>query len=295
MFVETLSKALPVAAVSTTIALFGAEWITPSAVQAATLYYNITNFESQLDRQIVDDYERDGYLAGDTFDGTHLDIHTDTSMSNILSETKYETTRFKHHNLIVSRGAGHRYCAGCNGSFGLDFTQTSIGNTLGIFGASFEVFASPDYLARVTFGDGSQESFSFASTTSNFWGITSEKRIQRIFFSTNDALPQSNHSFVEIDNLTIGSAAIARPVGDSATLQTEGDGSADLTVRDRITLAGMGTVPTLESDTENNLEGSVPSDRAIANPTSVPEPTSLLGLFLLGSLGLGSKLKRKRK
>lgn len=258
MFASTLLKQLSPLTAGAAIALLGmgTGFFAATPVKAATLFRSRTAFEGQLSNLIIDDYENAAYLAGDKFDGDRLDIHTNRSMTNVLGETRYESVRFEDHNLIVSRGSGHRYCTGCNGDFWLDFTQTSIGNALGVFGAGFELSASQNYLARVLFGDGSREEFSLTSIASGFWGITSAKQIQKIYLGINDSSTQQGNEFVEIDNLTIGSAAIAVPDDD--------------------TVAPSPGIP-------------IPSDDT-SGPQSVPEPASTLGLLLL--LNFGQKRSR---
>src|SRR6476659_3821144 len=54
---------------------------------------------------------------------------------------------------------GPAYCAGCNGSFILDFRHTSVGTSKGVYGVGFDFvnngppLYSPQYTAFITFGD----------------------------------------------------------------------------------------------------------------------------------------------
>jgi hypothetical protein len=166
-------------------------------VQAYALFDNSTAFQSQLDTLIIDDYSNPDYLGGST---TYR--LSNTYMSSVLGETQYLTTGFDNLNLILGNNNG-TYCAGCNGSFLLNFTQTSVGTTLGVFGAGFDILAGTNYFANVTFGDNSTQDFSLVGKT--FFGITSELNIK----SFNIGLPggqATQTDYIEIDNLTIGSS-----------------------------------------------------------------------------------------
>ncbi len=83
----------------------------------------------------------------------------------------------------------------------LDFTQTTVGNTLGVFGAGFDILSGTQYFAQVTFGDNSMQDFSLADQ--NFWGITSEKSIKTVHVGLQGGGSTTNGSIL-IDNLTIG-------------------------------------------------------------------------------------------
>src|SRR5262245_31844743 len=53
---------------------------------------------------------------------------------------------------------GPAYCAGCNGSFILDFRHTSVGTSKGVYGVGFDFVNDgppfgPQYTAFITFGD----------------------------------------------------------------------------------------------------------------------------------------------
>jgi hypothetical protein len=124
----------------------------------------------------------------------------------VFGQTKYKTTTpfgINGFNIIFERTAGnYSYCAGCNGSFLLDFTSTTVGNSLGVFGVGFDILNDTDYFAYVTFGDDSTEDFSLA--TQEFWGITSDKSIKSINIGLQGGGATINGSIV-IDNLTIGS------------------------------------------------------------------------------------------
>lgn len=126
-------------------------------------------------------------------------------MSAVLGQTTYVTTGFPNHNLVNHAGtASADYCAGCNGSFSLGFTSTTVGNSSGVFGVGFDVLAaSPDEFAFVTFGDASTANYSLSPTS--FFGITSTLEIRSIDVGLRNRGATISNT-VEIDNLTIGCA-----------------------------------------------------------------------------------------
>jgi len=180
--------------------------------QASTLFNSRTTFQNSLDTFITDDYENPNYLQGDIVNSTIIDIHTNTSINNVFGQTKYQTTTpfgANGYNIIYSPQPGnYAYCAGCNGSFLLDFTQTTLGNSLGVFGAAFDILFDTQYFAHVMFGDGSTQDFSLAGQT--FWGITSEKSIKGIHVGLAGGGSTISGSIV-IDNLTIGAKSVPEP------------------------------------------------------------------------------------
>ncbi len=194
--------ALPISLMVTALGTVG---VTQQA-QAFNLFGDRTTFQSQLDTFIVDDYENPGYLNGDYGDYRYVDYHSDASMNNVLGETRYQTTGFTQGHVIYGLFGNnqHGYCAGCNGSFLLDFTQTSVGSTLGVFGAAFDLLVGTDYFAHVIFGDNSQQDFSLASVGTGFWGITSDQKIKSIHLGLQGGGTTQN-GYITIDNLTIGS------------------------------------------------------------------------------------------
>jgi hypothetical protein len=197
--------------------------------QAATLFGDRSTFQSNLSNIIVDDYSNPGYLAGDQTNNSAISIHTNASMNNVLGETKYQTTGFDDLNIML-KSSNIEYCAGCNGSFLLDFTETSVGTALGVFGAGFDILSATQYVAHVTFGDNSTQDYSLANQ--QFWGITSDKSIKSIHVGLENGAT-TVEGYISIDNLTIGA-------------------------------------------------------------TSVPEPTTMLGIFGLGAIGTTSFLKRHK-
>lgn len=207
MATSTLMKKLSIATAGAAFVGLGTA-LDAQQAQAYTLFSQRTTFQNALSNVIIDDYESPGYLNGDIVNSPgYLSIHTNDSMNSVFGETKYKTTTpfgQNGYNLIVGSGSSHQYCAGCNGSFWLDFTKTSIGNALGVFAVGFDITIDTDYFAYVIFGDDSSQDISLASASYGFWGITSDKNIKSIHLG----LPGGGSTFqgyIVIDNLTIGS------------------------------------------------------------------------------------------
>lgn len=167
---------------------------------AIVIYSDSTSFTAALDTTVVDNYENGAYNF----------IQNDSTMSSVLGETNYQTTGFSDLNIVFGTGIGsnHMYCAGCNGSFLLDFTSTSVSGTSGVYGVGFDYFntTEPLYNALVTFGNGSTENIALASAwnpATLFWGITSDLEISSIHFGLANGDSTQEGSFA-IDNLIIG-------------------------------------------------------------------------------------------
>ena len=178
----------------------------PALADGTIQYTDRTAFESALGTIILDDYQADGYLHGDISDGGTLDIHTNAHMSGILGETEYFTTGFNSWNFIFGPEGGNKaYCAGCNGSFRLIFTSTSVGTASGVYGAGFDVLSNSPalpYHAFITFGDNTTLDVALPSGAS-FFGITSKLDIQSIHLGLAGGGFTTSGSFL-MDNLTIG-------------------------------------------------------------------------------------------
>lgn len=174
-----------------------------------TYYQSRASFESALGASITDDYERTGYGVA-SFSGV-----SDAVMSAVVGETRYTSLRYANLNLVGSGpGSSHWYCAGCSGTFRLTFTSTSVGSSLGVYGAAFDVLANygeaqigaSAFDAKVTFGDGGFEMRAlpvqyFLEGTS-FFGLTSTRQIASIEIV---GLQAGGFDQFMIDNLTIGS------------------------------------------------------------------------------------------
>lgn len=163
------------------------------AEAATTIHATRAAFQSELTSSFTDSYGAElGYPTG-------LHILSNAAMSAIAGQTKYTTTGFNNLNIV---GFGY-YCAGCNGSFKLDFTDTSFTRNGGVYGAGFDIRFNSNafYDALVTFADGSTTLYDLTAGL-GFWGITSGTGISSIAFG-----PSGNTSTAGsfgIDNLTIG-------------------------------------------------------------------------------------------
>lgn len=186
------------------------------ACGTTSVFVNRPAFESKLSNIVVDDYERLGYRSADLVNvpGSHH-IHSDISMSAVFDETKYNTTGFTNWNIIVVDASGNNrfYCAGCNGSYLLDFTATSVGTANGVFGVGLDVVGGANVFgthAYVTYGDGSMQDF--VVPDDGFWGITSDLRVKTMHFGLAGGVTNTSNDIqrMAMDNLTIG-AAIPEP------------------------------------------------------------------------------------
>lgn len=163
------------------------------AEAATTIHLNRAAFEAGLVSSFTDTYGPElGYPAS-------FGILSNAAMSAIVGQTKYTTTGFNNLNIV---GFGY-YCAGCNGSFTLDFTDTSFTRNGGVFGVGFDIrFNSGGlYDALVTFADGGTLLYDLTAGL-GFWGITSSTGIATIAFGPGGGSSQAG-SF-GIDNLSIG-------------------------------------------------------------------------------------------
>lgn len=186
-----------------------------------------TSFTAAFGSVLVDDFSHSGYRVGDIRNSTDLDIHSDLHMSSVLGETQYHTTGWPDSNIVFGQDENPQYCGGCNGSFLLTFTNTSIGESGGVLGVAFDFGNHQDLLlygATVTFGDGTVQSYAlpFASTgfardLPGFWGIAAPGLIRSIHFSTNLGTTVDQTGSFNIDNLTLGGAPLD-PVPEPTTL-----------------------------------------------------------------------------
>ena len=159
-------------------------------------------FEATLSTKITDDYS--AYTAGDRVNFPTFDIYTDAAMSAVLGETDYRSTGLPNNNIVTDDGTGNRfYCAGCNGSFELSFTSTSVGDATGVFGVGFDIVLRTLFHAFVTFGDNTTLDVNLSSLSPGFWGITASERIRSIHLGlVNGGITSTD--FFRMDNLTIG-------------------------------------------------------------------------------------------
>lgn len=171
-------------------------------------------FEARLGTMIVDGYDTPLYPAG-------FNVLTDADMSARLGETRYQSTGFPNLNIVTD---GH-YCAGCNGSFLLDFTATSVGTSDGVYGVGLDVSGDEDVygtVAFVTFGDGATANYAIPALSAGlqFWGLSSDTLIRTIHFGLADGGTNTSQSVqrMALDNLTIGSRGGPAPVAEPASL-----------------------------------------------------------------------------
>jgi len=173
-----------------------------SAAGAVTMTYSSAGeLTAALGASVLDDYEDTDYEFQ----------QTDAQMTAALGETAYTVTGAPTGNLVVAlTKLDHYYCAGCNGTFRLDFTSTSVSTATGVFGVGFDLLASSGVSAFVTFGDGSTADydlpFASASGPRAYFGLTSDLGIRTIHVAVHDQ-PATSGVFVAIDNLRIGAAA----------------------------------------------------------------------------------------
>ena len=128
--------------------LFGVDF----ALAASTVFDNRVAFESTLANIVLDDYEDPRYQAGDLADVSYFDVHSNVSMNGIFGETSYMPTGWINNNVIGVLNGNHYYCAGCNGSYLLDFTGTSVGTTSGVFGVGLDVVGAENPHGTHAFG-----------------------------------------------------------------------------------------------------------------------------------------------
>jgi hypothetical protein len=176
-----------------------------------TTYNSRDIFLNSVGQSVTDDYSSPGY---------GYDI-SDAAMSAVLGQTQYRAISFPNINLVASElGDATAYCAGCNGSFDLIFTSTTLGNTNGVYGAGFDVVINDGYLgfnasAAVTFGDGTRRLYALPIgnyVPYAFWGITSDSEIREIDIVRTDGQPSPSNDeptqqiVFAMDSLTIASA-----------------------------------------------------------------------------------------
>jgi hypothetical protein len=190
-------------------------FIFSSVSSAATVTFtNRASFQATLGSSVIDTYENTAYLAS----------QNDAQMSAVLGETDYQATGFTNLDMVLTNGGtNHAYCSGCNGSFILTFTSTTVGDASGVFGVGIDILDNQvhPFTAFVTFGDNSTADFALPiaeiGIINGFFGITDAREIKSINFAISGV--SSNVGGFEIDNLTIGSQS---GVPEPATLSLVG-------------------------------------------------------------------------
>ena len=175
-----------------------------ASANATVIHNSRAIFEGTLGASITDDYEDSSYVFN----------QSNAAMTAVLGETSYTSTGHNNINIVFNSAGSQRYCAGCNGSYLLDFTSTSVGSASGVFGAGFDIFSNlatrdGSYYAYVTFGDASTSNY-LLSNGGSFWGITSSLLISSIHVGMINGGTTIDGSFSH-DNLTIGAAAVDAP------------------------------------------------------------------------------------
>lgn len=178
--------------------------LSASTVYASMISTNRADFSAGLTASVIDDYENPNYRHGDRIDAPSLDAFSDAAMTLVVGETSYKTTGFANLNLMVGT-TDHHYCAGCNGSFLLDFSSTSVTQGTGVSAVGFDFFKSSAYFATVSYGNGAIDNFQLA-VGDGFWGITSDQVIKSIHFGLANS-KSTTSGYLEIDNLTLGQIA----------------------------------------------------------------------------------------
>ena len=163
-----------------------------STAEAATpKYYNSdAGFQADVVKSVTDPYSDPKYVF----------IQNNAVMSAVLGETDYVTTGFQNLNIV----SGGTYCAGCNGSFELTFTSTTVGTNVGVTGVGMNVVFSDQgtpYFAFITFADNTTANIQMPAGGS-YWGVSAPERITKIHFGLSMGGTTTGGSF-GIDNLKI--------------------------------------------------------------------------------------------
>ena len=180
---------------------------------SSTIYSNRTTFLSALSSSFTDDYENPAYMF----------LQNDAQMTAVAGQTAYMSTGFSNVDIVFNdQGSNHSYCAGCNGSFNLTFTNTSFG-TNGVFGVGFDIVdVNQGYFATVFFDNGLPSEQYALPAPGSFWGITNPDFINHICFGLANCGTTTSQSFA-LDNLTIGSSS-GGTTPEPSTLITLGSG-----------------------------------------------------------------------
>jgi hypothetical protein len=202
--------------------------VAASEASADTIFYTSRSaFDAAIGTSITDTYDSPDYAQFRGGGGS------DNQMNKVFGETRYTTTGFKFDTNFVGQDwiafDGGAYCAGCNGSFILDFRHTSVGTSKGVYGVGFDFVNDgpplfpPQYTAFITFGDKSSvnELLPIQPSTvpmqSSFFGVTSDSLISSIALGLPDG-GTTQSGFFGMDNLTIGTSPSIVGAGLLATV-----------------------------------------------------------------------------
>jgi len=203
-------------------------FVSVPAFAGAITYSSESSFLAAVGSSITDDYSNPGYTR--SFGPNPPNFLTDAYVSSVLNQTKYTDTQFANHNEVIGPldGTGNPYfCTGCNGSFKMNYTSTSLTSNGGVYGVSFNYRDgglpgapnNPLFDFLVTFGDGSTADYTVpqsggpgpAGFTPDFFGITSNLEIADIYVGVDGS--KSAASIFGLDNLTIaGPTAVPEPI-----------------------------------------------------------------------------------
>jgi hypothetical protein len=170
-------------------------------------------FNAAIGASITDTYSEAVYGSD------ALLVFNNVQMDAFLGETRYIPTAIPDLNSVFSSPPfgllfPRAYCAGCSGSFILDFTHTTIGSTEGVFGVGFDYYKEvepPIYHAFITFGDNSTLDVPLNITLNDFFGVTSNSLISSIALGlANGGVAAFGSAFAE-SNLTIAAAPVPEP------------------------------------------------------------------------------------
>ncbi len=169
----------------------------PAQAQFST-FNNRATFEAQLGTMVIDNYNT-GYGF----------FQSDAAMSAVRGETRYTSTAFANTNIVFNGF----YCAGCNGSYRMDFRSTTVSSGgLGVHGVGFDFFNSESlpYSAFITFGDGTTTNVQLPSGSSinnAFFAVTSDRLVASVDIGLANGGTTGDGTFYQ-DNLTIGNATV---------------------------------------------------------------------------------------
>ena len=194
-------------------ALVGLPAATASAA-TPTYYNNQATFQGGLTQSVTDDYSNPGYVF----------LQNNAAMSAVVGESDYESTGHNNLNIV----SGGYYCAGCNGSFRLTFTTTSVGTAQGVDAIGFTIpihDQGTPYFAYITFADGDHANIQLP-TAGNFWGVSAPQQITNIHFGLTMGGTTTGGSF-GIDNLKVGSMSFEPECMVDAECPSDGDDCTD--------------------------------------------------------------------
>lgn len=185
-------------AVSAPIVLLAVLGFASEALAATpTTYASRVAFLAAVGTEVTDDYAPPIYPAG-------FNIHDNATMSAFLGETDYQSTGFSEWNFHLDTD---EYCAGCNGSFRLIFTSTSVtSGGIGVHGFAFDIPGdhTGSYFAYVAFGDGTFQDFALPQP-SGFFGLTAPELVVSVHVGLAGGGARTDGS-IRIDNLTVAGA-----------------------------------------------------------------------------------------